>query len=142
MATSRSKTLSKMDLLSGCNEAIICGFERNLTTSGTAHIFDVMQHQMQRLMAWWYDNGNIAPVQRPGQPHSAQWTHACSTIAEKVAPDPVWTVMDLSRESVVSRTTGRRAVKELGLWSCTCERQQKLTALDKTKWLERARGLL
>ncbi len=53
MATSRSKTLSKTDLLSWRYDAIICAFERNIATSNIAHIFDVTQRQVQRLQAQW-----------------------------------------------------------------------------------------
>ncbi len=81
-------------------------------------------------------------------------------IAEKVARDPVPTVTDLSRESGISRRTGGnvtfagtldhhqnvsiggRVIKELDLQSRACERCQKLTARDKNKRLEQARGLL
>ncbi len=133
MATSRSKTLSKTDLLSWRNEAIVRAFERNITTSDIAHIFDVTQRQVQRLQARWYKDGDIAPVRRPGRPRSAQRTRARRTMAEKVARDPLRTVADLSRESGISRTTGGRVMKELGLRSRAREGRQKLTARDKNK---------
>ncbi len=53
MATSRSKTLSKTDLLSWRNDAIIRAFERNIATSDIAHIFDVTRCQLQRLQVQW-----------------------------------------------------------------------------------------
>ncbi len=117
MVTCRSKTLSKTDLLSWCNEAIARAFERDINTADIAHIFDVTQRQVQRLRAQWHENGDITPVQRPGHPCSAQHLQARHTIAQKVARDPVQTVADLSRQSGISRMTGGVIIKELGLQS-------------------------
>ncbi len=89
MAITRSKTLSKTDLLLWCNEAIVHAFERNLNTSNIAHIFDMTQHQVKWLMARWYEDSSIAPVPKPRYPCSAQQVHAQSTIAKKVAQNPI-----------------------------------------------------
>ncbi len=62
MATNRSKTLSKADLLSWHNDTIIWAFERNITTADIVHIFGVTQCQVQCLQAWWHEDGDIAPV--------------------------------------------------------------------------------
>ncbi len=92
---------------------------------------------VQRLMAQWYDDSDIAPVRRLGRPRSAQWINACCMIAEKVARDPVQTVMDLSRESGISRMTGGRVVKELAC-SHTHVRGNKNCLLERrsSSWSE------
>ncbi len=72
MATNRSKTSFKVDLLSWRNEAIVRAFERNVNTSNIAYILDVTQRLVQRLMASWFDDGDIAPVRRLGRPRSAR----------------------------------------------------------------------
>ena len=84
MVTHRSKTLSKTDLLSWHNEAIARAFERDINTADIAHTFDVTQQQVQRLRAQWREDGDIAPVQRPGCPHSAQHLRACHTIRKSL----------------------------------------------------------
>ncbi len=142
MTTKRSKTLSKTDLITWQNEAIARAFERNVSTADIGHGFDMTQHQVQRLQKQWYEHGNIAPVPKPGRPRTNGRINAARTFQEKVARNPVRTAADLSRESHISRRTGGRVLKDLGLRSRACQRRQKLTRADKLKRLERGSRLL
>ncbi len=142
MATKRSKTLSKTDLITWRNEAIAQAFERNVSTADIGHVFDMTQHQVQRRQKQWYEHGNIAPVPKPGRPRTNGWINVAQTFQEKVARNPVRTAADLSPESHISCWTGDRVLKDLGLCSRARQRRQKLTRADKLKRLERGSRIL
>ncbi len=57
MATGRSKTPSKTDLLSWRTKVIVRAFERNVTPSDVVHICEV--RRVQRPMARWFGTSNI-----------------------------------------------------------------------------------
>ncbi len=118
MATRRSKTLSKTDLMASRNAAIVRAFTLpHVSNEDIAHIFDLKLRQVQNLRVKWRTTGDLTPVPKPGRPTSATTIRARSTIRRRVAQNPVQTVAQLSRDTGVSRTTGGRVIAALGLRS-------------------------